>query len=68
MDKNNEPEKIPDSNKLKTESNCRILKWQDGTYSLVVGKRFQNLKSIKAKNSFIFENKKDINTGNLCYD
>jgi len=23
---------------------------------------------MKAKNSYIFENKKDLNTGNLCYD
>eukprot|EP00801_Mesodinium_rubrum_P005040 Mrub_05043.p1 GENE.Mrub_05043~~Mrub_05043.p1 ORF type:complete len:379 (+),score=92.30 Mrub_05043:3-1139(+) len=68
LDKDNKPEMVPNTNKFKTETNCRILKWQDGTYSLIVGKRHYNLKCIKAKNSFIFENKKDINTGNLCYD
>lgn len=27
----------PSANNSKTETNCRLLKWQDGTYSLVAG-------------------------------
>lgn len=40
------------------ESNTRLVKWDDGTYQLVVGKAIFNAKLVPTENIFIFEQQK----------
>jgi len=49
----------------KTETNAKLVKWKDGSFSIAVGKKYFNLKELPSKNTYIFEKKTEISTKSL---
>lgn len=43
---------------LQMESNTRLVKWDDGSYQMVVGKAVFNAKLVKADNFYVYEQQK----------
>ena len=43
----------------KIESNARMVKWSDGTWQLVVGRKLYSLQESSAKNAYLYKNLKE---------